>query len=123
MDSHAAAARPTSTHHPRAGTVHQDRRSCSSCSRRSRSAPTRSPTASMPGSARSLQPVLVPVLLVLSAIKFALVAMFYMHLKHPSGEVIATATAFSKSVTPSASMTPPTLAAPCSSRARTARSM
>ncbi len=35
--------------------------------------------------APALQPILVPVLVVLSAIKFALVAMFYMHLKfdHP----------------------------------------
>jgi caa(3)-type oxidase subunit IV len=31
---------------------------------------------------RPLRPVLVPVLLVLSAAKFALVAMFYMHLKY-----------------------------------------
>ncbi len=35
--------------------------------------------------APALQPFLVPILVVLSAIKFALVAMFYMHLKfdHP----------------------------------------
>ncbi|MEO8637084.1 MAG: cytochrome C oxidase subunit IV family protein [Gemmatimonadales bacterium] len=31
--------------------------------------------------AAALEPVIVPVLLILSAIKFALVAMFYMHLK------------------------------------------
>jgi len=33
------------------------------------------------GFAHLLEPVVVPVLLILSAIKFALVAMFYMHLK------------------------------------------
>ena len=34
------------------------------------------------GFAHLLEPVVVPVLLILSAIKFALVAMFYMHLKY-----------------------------------------
>ena len=38
----------------------------------------RRPTAPMHG---LIEPVVVPILLVLSAIKFALVAMFYMHLK------------------------------------------
>jgi heme/copper-type cytochrome/quinol oxidase subunit 4 len=31
-----------------------------------------------------IQPILIPILLVLSAIKFALVAMYYMHLKNDS---------------------------------------
>jgi cytochrome c oxidase subunit IV len=33
---------------------------------------------------RALKPVLVPVLLILSAAKFSLVAMFYMHLRYDS---------------------------------------
>ena len=35
----------------------------------------------MPGLQHTIEPIVVPILLILSAIKFALVAMFYMHLK------------------------------------------
>jgi cytochrome c oxidase subunit 4 len=46
------------------------------------------------GLAQALEPVFVPVLLVLSAAKFALVAMFYMHLKM-DGTLLSTIFAFS----------------------------
>ena len=35
----------------------------------------------LPGLRATIEPIVVPILLILSAIKFALVAMFYMHLK------------------------------------------
>jgi len=46
------------------------------------------------GFAHLLEPVVVPVLLILSAIKFALVAMFYMHLKS-DGRLLSTVFVFS----------------------------
>jgi caa(3)-type oxidase subunit IV len=46
------------------------------------------------GFSHLLEPVVVPVLLILSAIKFALVAMFYMHLKS-DGKLLSTVFLFS----------------------------
>ena len=46
------------------------------------------------GFSHLLEPVVVPVLLILSAIKFALVAMFYMHLKS-DGKLLSSVFVFS----------------------------
>ena len=56
---------------------------------------------------RALKPVLVPVLLLLSAAKFALVVMFYMHLKFdrwPYGAVFLTQLFFAAAVVISLSL-------------------
>lgn len=47
-----------------------------------------------PGLAHALEPIFVPVLLLLSAAKFALVAMFYMHLKS-DGKLLSSVFVFS----------------------------